>query len=247
MVAIERDDFTRSLEDFGGSVPRPQAIVVVSAHWEAPGAPRVSSAERPPLIYDFSGFPEELYRVRYPSPGDPKLGASIVDLLAASGIPALQDERRGIDHGAWVPLRHAFPAADIPVLEVSLPTTRTPEQLLAVGKALAPLRERGVLLLGSGGIVHNLRRVHFQDKRAPVDAWAKEFDLWVRDRVEGQNLAGLRDYAKHAPHAATAVPTTEHFDPIFFILGAALAGDRVRTLFEGFHHGNLSMRSFSLS
>jgi 4,5-DOPA dioxygenase extradiol len=247
MVAIEPDDFTESLRRFGASPPRPRAIVVVSAHWEVPGGVRVTAAERPPLIYDFSGFPDALYDVRYPSSGDPSLAASIVGLLSGSGIPARADDRRGIDHGAWVPILHAFPAAELPLLEVSLPQPRTAHDLVALGKALAPLRERGVLLVGSGGIVHNLRRVRFEDKRAPVEGWAKEFDLWVRDRVQEQDLAGLMEYPKRAPHAALAVPTTEHFDPQFFVLGAALPGDRVHPLYEGFHHGTLSMRSYSLS
>jgi 4,5-DOPA dioxygenase extradiol len=247
MVAIEEDEFTASLRSFGKSLPRPKAIVVVSAHWEAPGAVRVTSSERPPLVYDFSGFPEELYAVRYPSPGDPALAATIVEMLSAAGIAAVKDERRGIDHGAWVPIRHAFPAADVPVLEVSLPLPRSPKDVAALGKALAPLRERGVLLVGSGGIVHNLRRVRFENKQAPAEHWAKEFDAWVRDRVEPLDIDGLSAYPKLAPNAAAAVPSTEHFDPQFFVLGAALAGDRVRTLFEGFHHGTLSMRSYSLA
>jgi 4,5-DOPA dioxygenase extradiol len=247
MVAIEQDDFTRSLQDFGKSLPRPRAIVVLSAHWEAPGPVRVTASAKPPLIYDFSGFPAELYELRYPSPGDPKLAASIVERLSAAEISAVADERRGIDHGAWVPIRHSFPAADVPLLELSLPRPASPRGLVALGEALAPLRERGVLLVGSGGIVHNLRRVHFEDKRAPVDSWARDFDLWVRDRVQALDVPGLIEYSKRAPHAAAAVPTSEHLDPLFFVLGAALPGDRVRPLFEGFHHGNLSMRSVSLS
>ncbi len=247
MVAIEEDEFTRSLRGFGASLQHPRAIVAVSAHWEAPGPIRVTSSERPPQIYDFSGFPEELYAVRYDPPGDRELSLEVKTLLSEAGLPAAQNAERGLDHGAWVPLRHAFPAATVPVLEVSLPTTRTPEQGVAIGKALAPLRERGVLLVGSGGIVHNLRRVRFDDKRAPAEAWAKDFDLWVRDRLEALDVDGLSGYASRAPNAALAVPTSEHFDPVFFVLGAALPGDRVRPLFEGFHHGTLSMRSFSLS
>ncbi|HVE39085.1 MAG TPA: class III extradiol ring-cleavage dioxygenase [Planctomycetota bacterium] len=246
MVAIEEDEFTRSLRDFGKSLPRPRAIVVVSAHWEAPGPIRVTLSERPPLIYDFSGFPEELYAVRYDCPGDRALALEVGTLLSEAGQPTAHSAERGLDHGVWVPLRHAFPAADVPVVEVSLPTTRSPEQVAAMGKALAPLRERGVLLVGSGGIVHNLRRVRFDDKRAAAEAWAKDFDLWVRDRLQALDVDGLSGYPKHAPNAALAVPTSEHFDPVFFVLGAALPGDRVRMLFEGFHHGTLSMRSFSL-
>jgi len=247
MLAIERDDFTSALERFGGSVAPPRAIVVVSAHWEAPGAIRVTGSEGPPLIYDFSGFPEELYEIRYPCPGDPTLAAEIVALLSASGLKATLDPRRGLDHGAWVPLKHAFPAAEVPVVEVALPVPRTPEELSKMGKALAPLRDRGVLLAGSGGIVHNLRRVRLDDKQAPVDAWARDFDSWVWERVQSLDFASLSAYAKSAPQASLSVPTTEHLDPLFFVLGAAAPGDRVSALYEGFHYGNLSMRSFTVS
>jgi 4,5-DOPA dioxygenase extradiol len=247
MIAVEPDDFTEALRRFGSSLPRPRAIVAVSAHWEAPGPVRVTAAERPAQIFDFSGFPPELYEVRYAPPGDPRLAEHAVRLLAEAGIPAVVDSRRGLDHGTWVPLRYAFPSADIPVVQVSLPASRSPADVAAIGKALGSLRDGGVLLAGSGGIVHNLRRVRFDDKRAPVDAWAAEFDGWVGERAQRLDLSGLSEYARRAPHAALAVPTSEHFDPLFFVLGAARPGDRPAVLYEGFHHGNLSMRSISLS
>jgi 4,5-DOPA dioxygenase extradiol len=247
MLAVEQDDFTAALRRFGDSLPHPRAIAIVSAHWEAPGPMRVTGSGRPPLIYDFSGFPPELYEVRYPCPGDPALASEIVTLLSGSGVKATLDPRRGLDHGAWVPLKHAFPSADIPVIEVALPVPRTPGDLAQAGKALASLRDRGVLLAGSGGIVHNLRRVWLDDKQAPVDAWAREFDAWVWERVQARDLASLSAYAARAPHAALAVPTPEHFDPLFFVLGAATPEDRVSAIYEGFHYANLSMRSFAVS
>jgi 4,5-DOPA dioxygenase extradiol len=247
MLAVERDDFTGVLNRLGTEVPRPRSIVVVSAHWEAPGPVRVTGSDRPPLIYDFSGFPEELYEIRYPAPGDPALADLIVKLLGEVGVKAALDPRRGLDHGAWVPLKHAFPSADLPVVEVSLPVPRTPAEIVRIGKALAPLRDRGILLIGSGGIVHNLRRVHFNDKNAPVDAWARHFDHWVGERLESLDLDGLAKYRGVAPEASSCVPTTEHLDPVFFILGAALPGDRHSGLYQGFHYGNLSMRSFALA
>jgi 4,5-DOPA dioxygenase extradiol len=244
MLAVEEDGVTSMFRRWGAGLS-PRAIAVVSAHWEAPGPVRVTGADRPSLIHDFSGFPPELYDLRYPSPGDPTLAADIVKRLESAGMKATLDPRRGIDHGAWVPLLHAFPAAKVPVLEVALPVPRTPELVAQVGKMLAPLRDEGVLLIGSGGLVHNLRRVRFDDKDAPVDGWAGEFDRWVGDRVSTLDPAALADY-RRAAHAAESVPTTEHFDPAFFVLGAALPGDRLSTLFEGFHYGNLSMRSFEL-
>jgi 4,5-DOPA dioxygenase extradiol len=245
MLAVEEDDFTRMLRRWGGT-QRPRAILVVSAHWEAPGAVRVTAAERPTLLYDFSGFPPELYDVRYPTPGDPALAAHVVGLLGKSGVTAVADPRRGLDHGAWVPIRHAFPSADLPVLEFSLSVPRTPDLLVQVGQSLAPLREDGVLLVGSGGIVHNLRRIRLDDKGAPVDPWAREFDAWVQERATSLDAGALAGYRREAPHAGESVPTSEHFDPVFFVLGAVLPGDRLFSLYEGFHYGNLSMRSFAL-
>jgi 4,5-DOPA dioxygenase extradiol len=247
MVAVESDDYTRSLRRMGEELPRPTAIVVVSAHWESSAPVRVGSAERPPLIYDFGGFPPELYALQYPSPGDPTLAREIVASLKAAGIPTVAEERRGLDHGAWVPLLHAYPGADIPVVEVTLPSPRRPSDVLVLGQALAPLRDRGVLLVGSGGVVHNLRRVQFGDKNAAIEPWAQSFDDWVRGRLETLDTVGIADYRRVAPEAAASVPTTEHFDPIFMVLGASGKGDRVRDVYEGFQYGNLSMRTFALT
>lgn len=247
LLAVEQDDFTDALRRVGEGRPRPKGIAVVSGHWESPAPVRVTSDERPPQIYDFSGFPPELYDVRYPASGDPALAADIVRLLNDAGVPAAPQPQRGLDHGAWVPLQYAYPAADVPVVEVSLPTPRKPQDVAGIGKAMAPLREKDILLVGSGGIVHNLRRVRFEDKQAPAEDWAQAFDRWVRDRVAATDLAGLADYRKTAPHAAAAVPTPEHFDPVFFVLGATLPGDRVWDLYEGFQYGTLSMRSFALN
>jgi 4,5-DOPA dioxygenase extradiol len=246
MVAIERDGYTGALRRLGESLPAPTAVVVISAHWESSAPVRVGSAERPSLIYDFGGFPAELYDLKYPAPGDPGAAKDIVQRLVAAGIPAVEDPKRGLDHGAWVPLRQMYPDARVPVVEVTLPMPRTPSQLLSIGQALSPLRDRGMLIVGSGGIVHNLRRVVFADKAAPVEGWAKSFDDWVRNRLEERDLDALVDYRKRAPEAAASVPTTEHFDPLFVALGASDAGFRVQDVFEGFHYGNLSMRTLVL-
>jgi 4,5-DOPA dioxygenase extradiol len=247
MVAVERDGYTEALRRMGESLPAPKAIVVISAHWESRAPVRVGTSERPPLIYDFGGFPPELYTLKYPAPGYPGIAKDIVQRLNQAGIAAVEDAARGLDHGAWVPLRHAYPEATVPVVEVTLPMPRTPQDLLAIGRALAPLQDQGVLIVGSGGVVHNLRRVVFSNKAAPVEAWAKSFDDWVRGRLEEQDVESLVDYRKRAPEAAASVPTTEHFDPLFVVLGAAGKAFRVEDVFEGFHHGNLSMRTVTIS
>lgn len=246
-LAIEPGEYGRALEKFGATlVPRPRALVVFSGHFEEPLPARATAAARPPLIYDFGGFPDEMYRIRYPAPGDPELAAEIAGLLRAAGIPTALDSSRGWDHGLWVPLRMAFPDADVPIVEVSQPAGAPPAKLIEIGAALAPLRERGVVLAGSGGVVHNLRRVRFGGGET-VDGWAKEFDDWVADRLEAMDVASLVDYRTKAPHAALAVPTAEHFNPLFVVLGALSPDERAETIYAGFQYGNISLRSVAFA
>lgn len=244
MVAIEDDDYTRALRAFGERVPNPRAIVVVSAHWQQPWPLRVTAWDHAPILHDFGGFPEELYALDYPAPGDPALARTVGELLLSVCDEVVMDPQRGLDHGAWVPLRIAWPAAAIPVLEVSLPSQTTPLQLFRLGRVLRRLRQRDILLVGSGGIVHNLRRVRFGEKNAVVDDWAAAFDDWVKERLAAGDTDSLRSYRSLAPHPDLAVPTTEHFDPLFWTAGAAFDNERVSGIYEGFQYGNLSMRSF---
>ena len=246
-AALDDDDYTRALGGWAGGRPRPRAVVVVSAHAEARGPVRVNAASEPTLIYDFYGFPAPLYDLRYPAPGAPDLAREIAGTFAGAGIEPVVDAQRGWDHGVWVPLRLLYPAADVPVVALSLPVPRTPERLLAMGRALAPLRERGVLLLGSGGVVHNLRRLRIVDGEAPTEPWAAAFGAWVDERLEESDVEGLVGYATRAPHADLAVPTSEHFDPLFFVLGARDERDRVESVYEGFRYGSLSLRTFALA
>ncbi len=246
MVAVELDPYTDALTAFGQRYPEPKGIVVISAHWETQGPVRVTTGADYKTIHDFGGFPEELYRLHYPAAGDPALAEKILALLTAGEIPCEADPRRGLDHGVWVPLRYLYPQANIPVVCVSLPVPRKPEAMLRVGEILRPLRGEGVMILGSGGLVHNLSRVNFGEKYAPVDVWAKRFDQWIGEQIAAKNIEGIRHYETEGPTPRIAVPTTEHFDPVFPVLGARLPGDRVNTFFEGFHHGNLSMRCFAL-
>ena len=245
-VALEDDGYTRALATFGKRSPRTEAIIVISAHWEARGPVHVNAVAHPGVIYDFAGFPRELYALDYPAPGAPALAADALRHLASDGIEAVAEMARDWDHGLWVPLRLIFPEATIPVVEVSLPVSRTPALVFRIGEALRTLRSRGVLLIGSGGIVHNLHLLRWGDKEGPVDPWAAAFDEWVADRVERRAVEDLLAYRQRAPRADLAAPTTEHLDPLFFILGATTEEDRTLPVFAGIHYGNLSMRTFAL-
>jgi 4,5-DOPA dioxygenase extradiol len=167
-----------------------------------------------------------------------------VGLLNEHGFQAAVTNDRGLDHGTWIPLRLMYPEADIPVIAMSVPLQLTPEELFKIGQALAPLREQGAMILGSGGIVHNLRLVHFEDRDFPVERWAAEFDRWFGDTVEQRNFSDLFSYRDAAPHAQLAVPTFEHLAPVFVVLGAGSDAEKVTTIYKGFEHGNVSMRSF---
>ena len=244
-VALEESPYTRSLTAFGRNLA-PAAAVVVSAHWEDRQPVRVGSAPRHRTLHDFSGFPAPLYALRYPAPGDPTLANEIVERLEAAGVPAALDPARPLDHGVWVPLRFLLPKADVPVVPVALPRPRGPEEVARIGAALATLRDRGILLVGSGGAVHNLSRVAFDRKDAQPEPWARAFDAWLAGRFADQDREALLAWRAAAPEPATAHPTTEHLDPAFFVIGAALAPDRTETVHEGFEYGNLSMRTLAL-
>jgi 4,5-DOPA dioxygenase extradiol len=247
MIAVEDDPWGRDLREFGARTPRPRAAVVVSGHFEAPQPVRVTASPQPETIHDFYGFPDELYRIRYPAPGDPALAGDIAGRLSRAGIPAALDEQRGLDHGAWVPLRFLYPDASVPVIEVSQPAPGSPERLLAIGAALAPLRDEGVAVVGTGGIVHNLRRIDpAADGTGRVADWAREFDSWFAERLAAMDVEALADYRRRAPHAPLAVPTPDHFEPVFAVLGSASSGERATTIHAGFRYGTISMRSFAI-
>jgi 4,5-DOPA dioxygenase extradiol len=245
MVAITPDDYWEALKWMGEDLPRPKAIVVVSAHWQEERPIRVTSGAHPETIHDFGGFPEKLYLMRYPSPGQPTLAAEISKTLTAGGFPARLEDR-GLDHGAWIPLKLAYPGAEVPVLQVTLRYDLSPADYLKLGSLLAPLRERGVLIVGSGGVVHTFREMRRTGPGEKPDAWAVEFDKWFRDRLAARDFDSLANYRKAHPSGERAAPTTEHFDPIFVTLGASDAKDRVVDVYDGFRGANLSMRTFAL-
>ncbi|MCX5234975.1 dioxygenase family protein [Streptomyces prunicolor] len=213
------------LAAWSADLPRPKAILMVSAHWEE--APLALGAVDPvPLVYDFWGFPEHYYQVRYDAPGAPELAESVRKLLRAPGIPVQDVPDRGLDHGAYVPLVEMFPAADIPVLQVSMPTL-DPAKLMDIGRKLAPLRDEGVLIVGSGFFTHNLAALRHTGGGVPT--WSSEFDDWGRRALESRDWDGLLDFLHKAPAGRYAHPRTEHFAPLFVTLGAADAGGELDT------------------
>jgi 4,5-DOPA dioxygenase extradiol len=243
-VALEHGAFAEALEGFAAGMGKPKAALVVSAHWTTPWEIGITSAARHRLIYDFSGFPEALYDIQWPAPGAADVAARAAALVEAAGFRARLDPLRGLDHGAWIPLRIAFPRADVPVAQLALPDVE-PERLLRLGAALAPLREEGVLLVASGGLLHNLALVRFDEPAVP-EAWASEFDAWMAARIDALDVDALQRWKAEAPHADRAAPSPEHLDPLFIALGARAPGDRVETLHAEIRYGNLGMRSLVL-
>ncbi len=246
-AAWERDPYFDSLTAFGKKRP-PSAVIVVSAHWLTGGTVEVTAiAGNNATIHDFSGFPDELYRMTYPAPGSESLARAAAELLAEKKIPVALNHVRGLDHGAWVPLTIMYPERNVPVVQVSMPWPSTPETLFTMGEAMRPLRARGVLLAASGGMTHNLSLLAWEAKEAAPLKEAAAFDAWVAAKVKNRDTAELFEYLPLAPHAAAMHPTAEHFMPLFFTLGCARDDDRLETVFEGFRYAALSMRSFAFT
>ncbi|WP_344524302.1 class III extradiol ring-cleavage dioxygenase [Streptomyces albiaxialis] len=236
--------WTRQLAEWSAGLPRPRAVLMVSAHWES--APVTLSATRTvPLVYDFGGFPERYYRVTYAAPGAPALAARVRGLLGGAGLPVHDAPERGLDHGAYVPLVEMYPEADVPVLQLSMPTL-DPARLMALGRALAPLRDEGYLIVGSGFFTHNLRGLTWGAGADEAPAWSREFDAWGREALDGQDLDALLDFTRKAPAGRIAHPRTEHFAPLFVTLGAGEDDlSAQRTVIDGFWNG-LAKRSVQL-
>jgi len=244
MLALENGAWRQDLAAWASGLKGVQAVLVVSAHWESDGAFQVTSEPAPGILHDFSGFPEELYRVDYRAPGHALLAERVMDLVRSTGHD-VRGAARPLDHGTWVPLQALFPEATHPVLQLSLPRPRDPELLLQAGKALAPLRQEGVLLLGSGGLVHNLRRLAWAGHPRP-EPWAEGFEQWVMEALEQGDPSRLLRAHLEGPGYSQAVPTPEHFDPLHVVLGAA-GEDTPRTIHAGWQHGNLSLRALAWS
>jgi 4,5-DOPA dioxygenase extradiol len=236
---IEARDFILGL---GQMLPRPRAILCISAHWDQP-MPSLTATPQPETIHDFYGFPRELYQLHYPAPGAPDLARAAADLIRQAGLEARLDPERGLDHGAWNPLLLAYPAHDIPVIQLSILSRGTTADHVALGQALAPLRDQGILILASGGAVHNLRAVSWDGGPAP--AWAKDFDDWLHDHLLAGDVETLINYRRETPTGAMAHPSEDHILPLFVALGAAAVTDaRATALHRSFAHGSLSMAAY---
>ncbi len=243
-LALEANQTTAFFQALAARLPRPSAIVVFSAHFDVDGDVRILGAAQPQTVHDFFGFPEPLYRLNYPAPGKPALAQSIALHLQNQGVAARVDHERGIDHGAWVPLRWIYPEANIPVLQISVNSRQSPKAHYDLGRRLAHLREEGVLFIGSGGISHNLQQVF---TRSPDPAGPKKvavFTEWVHECLMLGELEKLSHYRETAPEAQFNHPTPEHFLPLFCALGAGGEGAKARRLHHATMYDVLAMDAY---
>lgn len=246
MMALEPSPARDFLAGLGTHFPRPRAILVVSAHHDAAyqgGRATVTASSAPPMIHDFGGFPDELFAMRYPAPGDPALATRIVHLLAGHGLTVTADPDRGLDHGAWVPLSLIYPDADIPVVQLSIASNASPEFHYALGQALVPLRDDGVLIIGSGSITHNLRALFSAGLPidAPAPAWVTDFTDWVADRMAAGAVDDVLHSVERAPHGADNHPTADHILPLFVAMGAGGTPFQAKRLHDSATYGLLAM------
>ena len=235
-------EFLRSLHHH---FAKPKAILVVSAHWSS-AIPLVSAAVAPRTIHDFSGFPAALYTLNYPAPGSPELADRIITLLNQAGITAQIDPDRGFDHGTWTPLMLAYPAADIPVVQLSIQYHQDVTHHRQLGEALAALRQEGVLVIGSGSVTHNLQAFSAQYD-APPPSWVQQFDQWLGETITQHDWQRLMQYRRLAPYANENHPTEEHLFPLFVALGAAGAGAKGIQLHQSYTYGAFSMAAYAFT
>jgi 4,5-DOPA dioxygenase extradiol len=241
LLGIENNEYTQFLNQLGKDLPKPKAVILFSAHWEASNQ-KVSNVDKFETIYDFGGFPEDLYRIQYPAKGNKEITEEIKELFSKQGIPFEVDTGRGLDHGAWIVLRMLYPNADIPVISMSVNQHLTPEQQYQIGRSLSSLREKDILIIGSGGTVHNLRAVGWEKDGKEIDQWATDFDSWLEQHLINWDVDGLFQYDTLAPNAQLAVPPygKEHFIPLFYAMGAADDQKQAKLLHRSYRYGNLS-------
>ncbi len=236
MLALDPEQVGPALERLSLNLPRPEAIVVMSAHWES-NALEVSTAVRAETWHDFRGFPPELYEIRYPAPGKPELAEEILHLLAEAHLPAHANSTRPRDHGVWMPLLHMYPDADIPVVEISLPVNMSAQEIYKIGQTLAPLREKQILLIGSGSITHNLAELSWRTGNNEVPEWASSFRNEVVSKLAHSNFDAVLDW-ENLPFVHKNHPSLEHFAPLFFAMGT---GHRFTIVHSSFSMGSLGM------
>lgn len=242
LLAIENNVYTQAMNQLPSLLPRrPRAIVMFSAHWEA-FEQNVGSVDTFPTIHDFGGFPQELYEIQYPAKGDSEIAKETVELLQKAGVPVSFNTTRGLDHGHWVVLRHVFPDADVPVVALSVNPNLTLEQQYAIGKALSPLREKDVLIIGSGGTVHNFSYIDMRETSGGAYEWALQFEEWLENTLTEWKVDDLAKYRELAPHAEKAVPVygSEHFVPLVYVMGAADDARFAKRVHMSFRYGSLS-------
>jgi len=242
MNVLETNRFTEAWRALGRSIPKPRAVLVVSAHWYVK-ASAVLAMPRPKTIHDFYGFPQALYDVQYPAPGDPELAAAVRDLAAPVWV-GLDHDSWGLDHGAWSVLVHVFPEADVPVIQLSIDAAKPPSYHLDLGRRLSALRDQGVLVVGSGDVVHNLARASFREPDSAFD-WATRFDADVQRYLRDGDDRAIVDYLSH-PDGRLAVPTPDHYLPLLYVAGLRRDDDDFAVLVDGIVFGSISMTSFRL-
>jgi 4,5-DOPA dioxygenase extradiol len=240
MNIVTDNQYTRDLKKLRNQLKDPTAILVISAHWLTRGT-RITSGASPKQIYDFYGFPQELYEVKYESPGSPEIAETIIRIAGNKIITA--DNERGIDHAAWSVLKHLYPEQQIPVLELSLDMEKEPGFHFELGQKLAELRKMDILVIGSGNIIHNLREVDFDDNAAPFP-WALEFDSIVKNHLEAKEYKSLINFPNLGKNSMRAIPTSEHYLPMLFTLGMFRSDESVSSIHDSIQNGSVSMRSF---
>lgn len=243
MNALANNTFTTTLKKLGQELPKPRVILMVSAHWMTKGT-WVTGMKTPKTIHDFHGFPQELFDIQYSAPGSPEMAKLIRDTILDPPIQ-VDFENWGLDHGVWSILRHLYPQANIPVIQLSLDVHQPPEYHLKIGREISKFREQGVLIIGSGNLVHNLRQISWDPNARPHD-WALEFDDWIKAKLEGGDFKAIVNDFHSTKAGQLSVPTMEHYLPVHYILGGADPRDRLRFEYEEIQNGSISMRSFSL-
>ena len=242
-LPLEDSPARHFIESLGAKLPKPRAILAVSAHWET-AHPAVSTAEKPETIHDFHGFPQALYALRYPAPGAPQLAHRVVELLGTKGMSVAIDPNRGLDHGAWTPLLLMYPQADIPVTQLSIQSHQGPEYHWRIGEALRPLREEGVLVVASGSATHNLREFRANARDGETASWALAFGEWLADTLEHGRTDDLLHYRARAPEAARNHPTDEHLLPVFVAAGAGTPRVPAKRIHSSYAYGVIGMDAY---